>query len=333
MTEKNIHTVTGAFGYSGKYIAKRLLDKGYIVKTATNSYNRKNDFGNAIEAFPFNFKNPGELARNLEGTTVLYNTYWIRFNHTKFSHSEAVDNTQILFEAAKKAGVERIVHVSITNPSEGSDLEYFNSKAYLEKELIHSGISYTILRPAVLFGFEDILMNNIAWLLRRFPLFGVFGKGDYRIQPVYVDDLAKLAVEYGTKEENSIIDAIGPETFTFKELVKAIGSAIDADRPIINMPPKLVLFIGWLMGKAFGDKIITGPEIKGLMEEYLYVESPPTGTTRFSDWIKEHSETLGAVYSNEVSRRINREKEYVKERKNKGSDIIIGAETFSGKRV
>lgn len=181
---KEIHIVTGAFGYSGKYIAKRLLDENYEVGTLTNSMYRLNPFGNSIKIYPFNFDSPEKLQESLHGVSVLYNTYWVRFNHEDFKHSIAVENTLKLFDAAKKAGVKRIVHVSITNPSENSDLEYFRGKGILEKALIQSGTAYTILRPAVLFGEEDILINNIAWMLRKFPFFGVFGNGQYKLQHI-----------------------------------------------------------------------------------------------------------------------------------------------------
>ncbi len=185
MTETPLHAVTGAFGYSGKYIARRLLAAGRRVITLTNSTDRANEFGGQTRAFPFHFDRPDELAASLAGVEVLYNTYWVRFNHKLFRHADAVRNTLILFDAAQRAGVRRIVHVSITNPAEDSPLEYFRGKARLERALIESGLSYAILRPTVLFGAEDILINNIAWLLRRLPVFGVFGDGSYRLQPIY----------------------------------------------------------------------------------------------------------------------------------------------------
>ena len=179
-----VHMVTGAFGYSGNYIARRLLDRGHKVHTLTNSLRRKNPFGDRVRSFLFNFDDPTALAESLRGTAVLYNTYWVRFNHRSFKHAGAVENTLKLFEAAKEAGVGRVVHVSITNPSKDSHLEYFSGKAELEQALVESGLSHAILRPTVLFGKEDILINNIAWLLRRFPLFGVFGNGQYKLQPI-----------------------------------------------------------------------------------------------------------------------------------------------------
>jgi NADH dehydrogenase len=229
----DVHVVTGAFGFSGKYIAKRLLDAGCQVRTITNSPNRSNPFEGKVKAYPFSFDDPGKLIEALKGASVLYNNYWVRFNYQDFTYSKAVDNTRILFDAAKKAGIRRIVHISITNPSEESAFEYFRGKAKLERALKEIGVAYAILRPAILFGKEDILINNIAWFLRRFPIFGVFGDGQYRLQPIYVDDLAELAVEEGQKMDNLVIDAIGPETFTYRGLVEEIGRIINKPRPVI----------------------------------------------------------------------------------------------------
>jgi NADH dehydrogenase len=306
MPDPSIHAVTGAFGYSGKYIAQRLLAAGHTVITLTNSTDRANDFGGRLPVYPFHFDRPDELARSLAGVEVLYNTYWVRFNHKLFRHADAVRNTLILFEAAQRAGVQRIVHVSITNPSEDSPLEYFSGKARLERALIESGLSYAILRPTVLFGKEDILINNIAWLLRHLPVFGVFGDGSYRLQPVYVDDLAALAVQQGGAAANAILNAIGPETFTYRELVTTIGRLIGARRPVVSVPPAVGYWVGRLVGSLVGDVTITREEIDGLMANLLYVTTPPTGTTRLSDWIAAHADTLGRRYTSELARRVDR---------------------------
>jgi len=310
MSELQTHAVTGAFGYSGKYIAGRLLDKGHKVITLTNSLHRTNPFGEKVQAYPFNFDNPDKLIDILRGVSVLYNTYWVRFNHKKFTHADAVKNTITLFDAAKKAGVERIVHISITNPSIDSKLEYFSGKAKLEEMLKDSGLSYAILRPTVLFGKEDILINNIAWALRRFPVFGVFGNGRYRLQPIYVDDLAELTVDQGEKKEDIVINAIGPETFTYKELVETIGDIIGKKRPIISVPPSIGYIAGVLIGKLVDDVMITREEIDGLMADLLYVDSPPAGKTKLTDWVRKHAESLGRRYTSELARRKDLESEY-----------------------
>ncbi|MGO8927839.1 MAG: SDR family oxidoreductase [Limisphaerales bacterium] len=307
MSAQELHVVTGAFGYSGKYIATRLLQAGHRVRTLTNSVGRPNLFGDQVEARPFHFRDKAKLVESLRGAAVFYNTYWVRFNHGDFSHSTAVDNTLKLFEACKEAGVRRVVHVSITNPSEGSPLEYFRGKARLERALVESGLSHAILRPTVLFGKEDILINNIAWCLRRFPLFVVFGDGQYRLQPIYVNDLAELAVEQGRESANTIVDAIGPETFTYRDLVGEIGSIIGKPRAIISLPPSLGYASGWLIGTFTGDVMITREEIRGLMQNLLCTKSPPAGSTRLTNWARANAATLGQHYASELARRRNRQ--------------------------
>ncbi len=306
---QELHVVTGAFGYSGRYIAGRLLALGHRVRTVTNSAYRKDLFGERVEAHPYNFDRPDRLIDSLSGASTLYNTYWVRFNHKYFTHAEAVRNTETLFEAAVAAGVERVVHLSITNPSEDSPLEYFRGKARLEEKLRRSGLSFAILRPTVLFGREDILVNNIAWMLRKLPVFGVFGDGSYRLQPIYVDDLAELAVEQGALRENVVIDAIGPETFTYRDLVARLGDLIGCRRPIVSVPPSVGYIVGRLAGWLLDDVVVTREEIAGLMASLLYVETSPAGHTKLTRWARDSADVLGVNYASELARRRVRSKQ------------------------
>ena len=173
-----------------------------------------------------------------------------------------------------------------------------------------SGISYAILRPAILFGKEDILVNNIAWTLRRLPVFGVFGDGRYRLQPIHVDDLADLAVEHAATRENVIVNAIGPETFSYRELVACIGDAIGRRRPILSVPPWFGYAMSRVVGKLVGDVIITRDEIKGLMAGLLCVDAPPVGKTALTQWVKANADTLGRKYASELARRKDRTAAY-----------------------
>lgn len=306
-----IHAITGAFGFSGKYIARRLLDAGETVVTLTNSPDRPNPFGGRVKAFPFRFDDPKAMAESLAGVDVLYNTYWVRFNHEKFSHAGAVNNTVALFEAAKLAGVKRVVHVSITNADEDSHLEYFSGKGYLERVLKESGLSYAIVRPAVLFGPEDILINNIAWTLRRFPVFAVFGNGRYHIQPIHVDDLAELMVERGASAENLTVNAIGEEDYTYTDLVRMMREELGVWRPIMPVPPLFGYWASVIIGKIVGDVFVTREEIEGLMADMLHAPGArPTGRTRLSEWVRGNRGTLGRRYHGELPRRKNRAKAY-----------------------
>jgi len=310
MGNKTIHAITGAFGYSGRYLATRLLHEGRKVITLTNSLTRANPFGDRVQAFPLAFDDSEKLARSMAGVDVLYNTYWVRFNHATFTHHQAVKNTLSLFAAARRAGVRRVVHVSITNPREDSPLEYFSGKAHLERALRESGMEYAILRPTVLFGREDILINNIAWALRRFPLFAVFGDGSYRLQPIYVEDLADLAADQGQGHDNKIINAIGPETFTYRALVEAVGQAIGRKRRLVSVSPGVGYAASRVLGWFQHDTFITREEIKGLMDGLLYVDTPPAGETRLTSWMRANAGTLGRIYASELARRLDRASAY-----------------------
>jgi uncharacterized protein YbjT (DUF2867 family) len=310
----SLQVVTGAFGYSGRSIAERLLHAGHRVRTLTNSPDRPHPFGSAVEVHPLSFADPARLADSLRGAQALYNTYWVRFNHATFRYSQAVENTRALFSAARRAGVPRIVHVSITNPAEDSPLEYFRGKAVLERELRESGLSYAILRPAVFFGGEDILINNIAWALRHLPIFGVFGSGDYRLQPIHVHDFADLALAAGAEQADRVIDAIGPETHTYRGLVAELASIIGVRRPIVSVPPSVGHAAGWLLGRLLGDVLITRDEIDGLMRGLLATDSPPVGRTKLTDWARANAATLGVRYATELGRRRDRAAAYASAR-------------------
>jgi len=291
-------------------MAKHLLDAGHEVITLTNSVGRQNPFGEQVRAFPFHFDEPAKLRESLQGIEVLINTYWVRFDNPRFTHSQAVTNTKVLFQAAREAGVRRILHVSITNPDLQSDLPYFRGKAELEKALEALGLSYCILRPTVLFGKQDVLINNIAWSLRHLPVFGVFGNGAYKLQPIYVDDLAQAAATKAAETRNEVVNAIGPETFTYRELVEAVKRTLGLRRMILSVPPGLAYWSSRLLGLVLGDVVMTRAEIRGLMESRLYVDAPPLGATRLTDWMREHRDTLGRHYTSEMARRVDRSSAY-----------------------
>ena len=299
--EQNV--VTGAFGYTGRRIASRLLDLGETVKTLTNKSQQLNTFGDRVQAFPLNFADPAALVEVLRGAATFYITYWIRFPYRGVDFAKAVQNTMTLFDAAKEAGVRRVVYVSVTNPSEDLSLPYFSGKARLEEALKSLGLSYAIIRPTVIFAHDDILVNNIAWLLRRFPLFPIPGSGKYKIQPVYVEDMADLMVKAGHQNEDIVIDAVGPETFTYEEMVRLIADKVGGRAKIVHVPPGLALASARLMGLFLRDVVLTRDEIEGLMRGLLVSDPPPTCHTRLSDWLEENSDRVGGHYASELARR------------------------------
>ena len=302
MESPRLNVVTGSFGYTGKHITKRLLSMGERVTTLTGHPGRYDPFGGQIEVAPLDFDNPSELVESLRGATTLYNTYWIRFQRGQTTFGSAVENTRTLISAAREAGVRRIVHISITGASEDSPLPYFSGKGALERAVTESGLSYGIIRPTVIFGPGDILINNIAWFLRRFPVFSVFGSGDYRIQPVAVEDVAEAAVNAGHSNDNAIVDAVGIEVYTFDELIRLIAEKVRSRAKIVHMRPGLALFLCRLAGYLVNDVVLTRDEIEGLMSNLLVSTEPATGRTRLSDWLSENAASVGTKYASELKR-------------------------------
>jgi len=293
--------VTGSFSYSGKYITRQLLERGEEVITLTGHPNRPDPFNGLVKAYPLDF-DEASMTKSLQGVDVLVNTYWVRFDKGENTQPRAVENTRKLVNAAKAAGVKRIVHISIANPSADSHLPYYWGKAANEKSVVESGISYAILRPTVLVGDEDILINNIAYLLRRLPVFALPGDGSYGIQPVYVDDLAQLVVEGVYSKENYIIDAVGPEIFTFKEMVDLIGEKIGSKRPLISLPPRLALLAAQFLSLFVNDVLLTPEEVDGLMAGLLVSSEPPRCKTRLGDWLEANKDKVGARYASELKK-------------------------------
>ena len=298
----SISVVTGAFGYTGRYIAQRLLEGGATVRTLTRNPAATSPFGDQVERHPLNFDDVEQLTECLRGAATLYNTYWIRFARGPVNHDTAVRNSRNLIDAAVAAGVRRIVHISITNASAESPLPYFRGKGLVEAHIHNSGLPYSIIRPTVIFGREDILINNIAWFLRRFPVFPVARRGDYRLQPVFVDDVARLAVDSASADGNVSLDAVGPETFTFKELLREIRLTTGGRARLLPLPPSLVYAAASVMSAALRDVVLTRDEIAGLMAGHLVSTEPPTGTTRLTDWMGQHHDTLGRRYASELAR-------------------------------
>ena len=301
-----MHVVTGAFGYTGRWIAHQLLDEGKRVRTLTNAVGRDDPFNGGVEVHPLDFQDHEALVESLRGADVLYNTYWVRYNHHSkhFDHEIATENCRLIFEAAKRAGVRRIVHFSVAHPEQAPKWSYFRGKVISEKLLRECGISYAIVRPTVLFGGgRNVLVNNIAWMLRYIPVFGMFGWGDYPIQPVHVRDVARIAIDLGARDDDITRDAAGPETFVYKDFIKTIARSIGVRRLILPMPAIMAWMAGRVMGVFLKDMVITRGEIRGLMQGLVASDEESLGRIAFSEWVTENGSELGRSYHNDLKER------------------------------
>ena len=295
--------VTGAFSFTGRAIAEELLARGRVVRTLSR---RPADVADPLSArvewAPLEFSDPVALRNRLRGAEVLYTTYWVRFERGGSTFARAVENIRALVDAAREAGVRRVVHVSVANPSESSPFAYYCGKARAERWLGESGLSYAIVRPTLVYGPNDILLNNIAWTLRRFALFAVAGDGSYRVQPVSVGDVASLCVDSGAGDANVTFDAAGPETYSYVELVRLIAAAIGRPARVVRLPGAVVLGLAKVVGALSRDVLVNGEEMGALRAELLVSHDPPTARGSFARWLDGCGATLGTRYASELAR-------------------------------
>jgi len=301
MTAPQLDVVTGAFSYSGAAISAELIARGHRVRTLTGHPGRA-PAGTAIGVRPLDFADAAGLRESLAGAHTLYNTYWVRFGHGALTHDVAVRNSRALFAAARDAGVRRIVHISITNASPTSTDSYFRGKAEVERALAEAGIGHAIARPAILFGGDGVLINNIAWLLRRLPVFAIGGDGQYRVRPIHVRDLAGLCADLGERQDSVTVDAVGPESVAFRDLVTAIRSATGSHALVVPVPGVLIPPLAAGLNLMLRDTLLTADEYRALAAGLADSAAPATGTTSVTQWIRRHGPDLGRRYANELDR-------------------------------
>jgi len=303
MADRDICMVTGGLSYIGKHITKRLVKRGSRVIVMTGHPDRPNPFGNKIQIVPYQFDSEEQLARSLRGTTTLYNTYWVRFDYGAISFAKAVENTGRLLRAAKKAGVKKLVHLSVSNPSKDAPFPYFRGKAQIEEMIRQSKLSYAIIRPTLVFGGEEeILVNNIAWLLRWFPIFAIPTPKNHRLQPIHVDEVADLAVKAATDVHNKVLDAAGPEIMTFETMVKLLRGKVGSYSLLVPTPSSVAMVLLAIVGVLVRDVVLTRDELGALMAELLVSKEPPIGRLRMSDWLKKEETRVGCCYASEMIR-------------------------------
>ncbi|HYL07307.1 MAG TPA: NAD(P)H-binding protein [Candidatus Udaeobacter sp.] len=294
--------VTGAFSFTGRFIARRLLALERPIKTLTNHPKRPGTEDITADVAALQFTDRAALVESLRGADVLYNTYWVRFRRGRTHFGEAVANIRVLLGAAREAGVRKVVHISVSNPSEDSPFDYYAGKARAERAVRESGLAWAIVRPTLIFGTGDILINNIAWLLRRLPVFGIPGRGDYNLQPVAGEDVAEIATWAAEQTDNVTVDAAGPDIIYFSEMVESIAIAVGRHPRFTYMSPRTALRAIDLIGRLVNDVTLNRPELEGLMQELLVSHDRPRGTRRFDNWLLASADTLGRSYASELDR-------------------------------
>jgi NADH dehydrogenase len=297
--------VTGAFSYVGSAVARALLDRGWTVHTLTN---RSTPPGaEAVTSAPLRF-DEAHLEREMRGADAFVSTFWVRFPHGGQDFDTAVRDGTTLFRAAARAGVRRVVHVSVSNAAADSGLGYYAGKARLDAAARACGVPHAIVRPTLVVGPSDVLTSNVAWCLRRFPFFPVPGDGSYRLQPVTLADTGRVTADAVEASGDVDVDAAGPEVYTFDEYVRLVAEACGVTRWLVHAPVGFSLAALRAIGLVLDDVVLTREEFEGLAQERLLSHAPATGRESVRAWLLAHGDSLGRRYVNDLRRHFGRDR-------------------------
>ncbi len=296
--------ITGAFSYTGAAVAEELLRRGWRVHTLTN---RSAPPGcDHISAAPLRF-DPEHLRQQFADADLFINTYWIRLPWRGHTFGRAVENSKMLLGAARDAGVERTVHLSVSNAEQGTNLGYYAGKDRVESYIEAEIDNYAIVRPTLVVGPNDVLSNNIAWFLRRFPFFPVPDGGNCRLQPITLSDAARIIVDAAEARGNQRIDAAGPDIMSFRDYLALLQKACGVRRWRPSVPGWLCLLMLKPIELLLRDIVLTKEELQGLQQELLLSREAPLGTASVEQWLMENGDIMGRAYVNDLRRHFGRD--------------------------
>ena len=307
---EDVAAVTGAWSFSGRHVAHRLLANGWTLRSISNRSPHPDDdpYHGQVRRIEYTH-DIDRLATELRTCRVLVSNLWTRHDKPPIghkgpwlSHLQAVDQSAVLIMAAAQAGVERLVWTSITNPGQDPDLSYFAGKAVVEQLVRRSGLSYAILRPACFFGGGGILIDNVAWAAQRLPFVPIPDGPPYRIRPIHVEDYADLVVEATASSDDYTIDAVGPDRPEFGELIREVAEAAGSHAKALRLPIKACRLSYAVAGRILGETVLSDDELTGLSRNRLDSKAESTGSTSLLDWIRTTDEKLGRRFRREPHR-------------------------------
>ncbi len=263
--------LTGATGFVGGGVLTRLLRRGHDVKVLVRNTDRAarlRDFG-GVELVPGGLDDEAAVRSLVGGAEAVVHLVGIIAEAKGQTYQRVhVDATARLASAATAAGVRRFVHMSALGArSDAAATAYLRSKAAGEDAVRRSGLAHTILRPAIIAGPGNVPLKLMCDVLRLAPVLPVVGNGRYRMQPVWLDDVAEVfAVALERPDLVGTFDIAGPEQLTWHEMMDRLEAALGVRRPRIGVPLPLVRLGAMAGDLAPGLAPITSEQMQMLLE-------------------------------------------------------------------
>ena len=220
MTRQEISaiTITGANGFVAKNLRK-FLSKNHIkvIAIARKTFQKHHT---ETVVYSKTLLEKG-LQNKLRNCDALVHLIGIGKQSSKYNFEDNIELTKNMIKTCKKSGIKKIIYISGLGVTKNSTSDYFISKYKAEQEIINSGLNYTIFRPSYIVGKKDYLSKFILKQIKK-GIVIIPGSGKYRLQPIFVEDVAKIIVEsiYEKKFSNKILDLVGPEIIKFEDFVR-----------------------------------------------------------------------------------------------------------------
>jgi uncharacterized protein YbjT (DUF2867 family) len=263
----NLVTVYGGSGFIGRYIVQKLARSGYRVRVATRRPNEAiflKTYGmvGQVEPILCNIRNESSIRNAMLGADAVVNCVGILESVGKNKFVEVQHKgADFVSRIASELGVKKLVHISAIGADIDSKSKYASSKGLGESSVMKNFPGAIILRPSIVFGFEDKFFNRFASMARLSPILPIVG-GNTKFQPVYVDDVARAAfLGINNDVQAGIYELGGPEVASFNELMRRMLKIILRRRLIVNLPFWIASLMGtgFDLGKAISLGIIRGP--------------------------------------------------------------------------
>jgi len=275
-------TVFGGTGFVGRQVVRALARKGLRVRAAARQPGRGyrlrmlGDVGQ-IEVVQANIRDPASVARALEGAEACINLVGVLYEAgpQKFASVHAEGAGRVA-QAARDAGVARMIQVSAIGADAGSPSQYGRTKAAGEAAVRAAFPTATVIRPSIVFGPEDDFFNRFAQMASISPALPLIGGGHTRFQPVYVGDLAEAIAQAAASDAHAgkTFELGGPAVYSFRELLEFILLETGRKRFLANLPFPLAEMLG-----ALGDVLapVLAPPITSDQVNSLKVDNVPSG--------------------------------------------------------
>ena len=281
--KQKIATIFGASGFIGRHLIRRLTKKDFQIIAATRSpylHGYLKPLGNPgqIDLEKVNLFDEERLRTLIKSSDVVINLVGILYETKKQKFEDIhVKFPDLLSKLCSELNIKKLVHISALGINETVSSQYMQSKLKGEKNIINNFDRSVILRPSVIFGPEDRFFNQFASLAEFFPVLPLIGGGLTYFQPIYVEDIAKSIVAILEKEEinNSIYELGGPQTFTFKELMKILLKQIKKKRFLVPIPYSFAKFQAKIL-QLLPKPLLTTDQVEMLKYDNIVTNNYPT---------------------------------------------------------